>query len=215
MRRICLLILAAALTCALLAPTPAGAQATPPRKDGAYNMQLRPEVTAEQQGEFARLKRTRRAASVCAPAQPIAVSVFGAWHGSSGADSLVPYPNVITNEGNAWLPSSAWLPALFLAPCKGLYFFTISFVRDANYGPPQCAGGPGTEDDIVVYLTKNLGLPIGGAWAGEGDGKRATGTYSVVLRLNVNDLILSYVRSDGGPARCLASYNFTGFRISE
>ena len=45
---------------------------------------------------------------------------------------------------------------MFLVPCTGYYFFAVSFVKDSYY---YLGGSVGTQDDVMVYLTKN-GQPI-------------------------------------------------------
>ena len=135
---------------------------------------------------------------------PIAVSVYGSNHVTSGQDVVLTYPNVVTNEGGAWYGNST-----FIAPCKGLYFFSINFVKDSYYNN-------GTQDDVFIYLTKNgssAGLGVG-AWSGEGAGRRGTGAFSIILRLKPGDWIQTWVRSDGGYKRHVMSYNFTAHRIS-
>ena len=136
---------------------------------------------------------------------PIAVSVYGSNHVSGGSDTLLFYSNVVTNEGGAWNNNSA-----FIAPCNGLYFFSINFVKDSYYHN-------GTTDDVRIYLTKNLSTAnVGiGAWAGEGGGNRGTGAFSIILRLNGGDWIQTWAHSDGGPQRHISSYNFTAHRISD
>jgi hypothetical protein len=150
-------------------------------------------------------------------------SVSGTWHGSAGGDSVVPYTTVVTNVGQNWqVPVTSFPPNpgnYYMAPCDGQYFFAISFVRDSVY---NCGGAVGTRDDVNVYLvrypsqssTSIIINPIG-AWAGESlNAPRATGAYSVLPQLNTGDAIVSYVHSDGGPHRCLASYQLTGFRVA-
>jgi C1q-related factor len=94
----------------------------------------------------------------------------------------------------------------FIAPCGGLYFFSISFVKDAySYG--------GTTNDVQVEITRN-GIGKGYAWSGAGDGNRSTGTYSVSLLLEAGDYVQTVVSSDGGGAmRHLIRYNFTGHLV--
>jgi len=147
------------------------------------------------------------------PTAPIAFSVLGFNNISSGQDSVLAYgPSstsgiIITNEGPSWVA-----PTTFVAPCNGLYFFAISFIKDAfAFG--------GTEDDVNVYLTRTdlgnttLAIP-GSAWSGEGSGKRSTGAYSVAIRLIRGDVIRSWVHSDGNPTRHLSNFSLTGFRIA-
>jgi hypothetical protein len=122
--------------------------------------------------------------------------------------------------GNNWVPPTALnVGNYYLAPCDGLYFFAVTFVRDSYY---NCGGAVGTRDDVNVYLAKYAPPYISpptiinslGAWAGEANELRATGAYTVLLQLNTNDAVFSYVHSDGGPHRCLASYQLTGFRVA-
>lgn len=165
----------------------------------------KPQLTREQERQ---LKETvdRAQQVTCSPGPfpaPIAVSVYGNDHVTGGQDVLLTYKNVITNEGGAWSTNSA---SNFVPQCAGLYFFTISFVKDAYYYG-------GTTDDVVVYLTKN-GSQVGEAWSGEGAGMRGTGVYSVTLRLVQGDAVQTFVHSDGGLTRHLADYNFTGYRIA-
>lgn len=165
----------------------------------------KPQLTREQEKQLKESVDGAQRAS-CSPGPfplPIAVSVYGNNHFTSGQDVLLTYKNVITNEGGAWNPSIA---SHFVAPCAGLYFFTISFVKDAYYHG-------GTTDDVMVYLTKNVTTMVGEAYSGEGAGMRGTGVYSVTLRLAQGDAVQTFVHSDGGPMRHLAEYNFTGYRI--
>jgi hypothetical protein len=195
------------------APQAAG-QDTKPADARAAEFIVKPELAREQLTELANARR-QRARAPCTPTTKIAVSVHGEWHGTAGADVLIPYPNITTNISNV---SSVWFgQSFFVAPCGGLYFFTVSFVKDTYYN--TCGGNVGTTDDVMVYLTKYVGstptiIHSTGAWSGEGAGRRGTGVYSVALQLNQSDIITSWVHSDGGRHRCLASYHFTGFRIA-
>ena len=143
---------------------------------------------------------------------PIALSISGRWHRTAGQDVVLPYfvgqtaATPITNEGGAWMRPN------FIAPCDGLYLFTVEFVKDSYYFG-------GTTDDVSVYLTKTVGdgdpIYVGEAWSGEGAGRRGTGSYSVALRLDALDSVQTWVHSDGGPMRVLAYYSFTGYRIAD
>jgi hypothetical protein len=158
----------------------------------------------------------------CNPFTKSSFSVSGTWHGSAGGDSVVPYTTVVTNVGQNWqVPVASFPPNpgnYYMAPCDGQYFFAVTFVRDSYY---NCGGAVGTRDDVNVYLVRypsQSSTPIiinpSGAWAGEANELRATGAYSVLLTLNTGDAIVSYVHSDGGPPRCLGSYQLTGFRVA-
>lgn len=139
------------------------------------------------------------------PALPnIAVSVRGANHFSSGSDVLLNYPGPITTEGGAWPASS-----VFIAPCLGLYYFAVDFVKDTAYNG-------GSFDDVSIYIAKN-GVYIGYAWAGEMEPSnpydRSTGAYHVILRMKAGEYIETFVHSDGGVKRNIFNYNFSGHRI--
>jgi hypothetical protein len=143
------------------------------------------------------------AALPCAPA----VSVMGYKHVSEGPDRVLEYPVTITNEGGAWFKNS-----IFIAPCNGLYFFTIDIVRDSYYFPGT------SKDDIWVYLTKNGAVVPAKAWAGAADDIRQPGSCGVILRLKAGDAIQTWVRSEGvppvpHPKRCLGQYMLTIHRI--
>jgi C1q-related factor len=150
-----------------------------------------------------------RALVNCQPfPSPIAFSVSGTGHHTGGQDVVLDYSEIITNEPT---PGPWTVPNTFVAPCDGLYYFTVSFVKDAYYYG-------GTEDDVQVYL--KIMFPNGSiknlseAWSGEGAGRRGTGAYSVTIRLNRGSLVQTYVHSDGGLTRHLARFHFTGFRIA-
>ncbi len=146
---------------------------------------------------------------------PIALSVYGKTHISSGQDRWLTYPYIRTNEGSSgsgfggfgWNGSTQ-----FAAPCDGLYHLSISFVKDSYYLN-------GTTDDVNVYFIKlpatgSSGIRYGNAWSGEGDGRRGTGTDNIILRLNEGDNISTWVHSDGGPTRHLAYYSLNIHRIA-
>jgi hypothetical protein len=137
------------------------------------------------------------------PASGIVVfSAVGEHHVSSGGLTLLGYSGTYESVGGGWTPGGG----TFIAPCRGLYFFSISFVKDAYYYG-------GTTDDVYVTITRN-GVGKGYAWSGAGDGSRSTGTYSVSLLLEAGDYVQTFVSSDGGGAtRHLARYNFTGHLV--
>ncbi len=152
---------------------------------------------------------------------PIAVSVSGTQHRSGGQTIALDYDTVITNEGGAWVA-----PNQFVAPCAGLYLFTVSFVRDNYYFFPDTL-----PDDVFVSLYVNKGAPtsklLGSAWAGENSPfvingsrrfERMTGTYTVAIRLAEKDVVMSYVSSEKKTPtvelnRVLLAFHFTGVRI--
>jgi hypothetical protein len=203
------LALAAATICAVSQEVRPVGQEMKPDADRARELAFKPELTREQSAELARLRNRRAACPGLFPNPTIAVSVAGQWLGTGGADTILNYATVITNVGGSPAP---WIGgSIFLAPCPGHYFFTVSFVKDTYY---PCSANGGTQDDVSIYLTRNGSL-IGpnAAWSGEGAGRRGTGAFGVAVRLNQNDAVQSWVHSDGGQHRCLAAYNFTGFRI--
>jgi hypothetical protein len=197
------------LAVATIIPVTATGQEVRPDTQRARETNFNPVLSPEQTAQLNALSNRLAACPGQFPNPTIAVSVAGQWLGTGGADTILNYPTVITNVGGAPAPWTA--NSVFLAPCAGYYFFTVSFVKDSYYA---CSGSVGTQDDVAVYLTRN-GQLIGpnGAWSGEGTGRRGTGAIGVAVRLNQNDAVQSWVRSDGGFHRCLAAYNFTGFRI--
>ncbi len=126
-------------------------------------------------------------------------------HVSAGNEVLLHYPDEHT--------SGLLGQALFVAPCDGLYFFSISFIKDAYYYSA-------TTDDVYVVIRQN-GVYKGRAWSGEGAGYRGTGAYSVVLELTAGDWIQTFAHSDGWPwptggkTRHLMEHNFSGFLIAD
>ena len=147
---------------------------------------------------------------------PIAVSATGHWKHSCCSPIILDYDNTLTNEGNAWFGNSMFKP-----PCGGLYYFSISFVTDSYYP------AAGSLDDVSIKLSHN-GIYVGEAWAGEvwpmqigGTTRtdRRCGVYNVILRLNPNEEILTWVSSDGYPnqqyPRTIAYYNFSAYRIGD
>jgi C1q-related factor len=218
----CLRAVGAAIALALVTIVPAtGQEARPtgqevrPDAERAREMVFKPELSQEQTAQLATLRKKKLACPGQFPTPTIAVSVAGNWLGNGGTDTILNYSTVITNVGGAWIASS-----VFLAPCTGHYFFTVSFVKDTYY---SCGGQVGTQDDVAVYLTRSSSTGVqvigpawtNGAWSGEDAGRRGTGAFGVAVRLNQNDAVQSWVHSDGGRHRCLAAYNFTGFRIGK
>ncbi len=139
--------------------------------------------------------------TTCPSSGIVAFSVVGSEHVSSGAATLLGYAGTYTNVGGGWTAGGG----TFVAPCRGLYFFSISFVKDAYYYG-------GTTDDVYVFLYRN-GTHRGYAWSGEGDGYRSTGTYSIALLLDAGDYVQTFASSDGGYTRHLSRYSFTGHLV--
>ena len=134
----------------------------------------------------------------------IAFSVSGANHVSEGAATLLGYSSTFTNEGGGWTNGGG----TFAAPCAGLYFFTVSFVKDAfQYG--------GTKNDVFVYIYQN-GVVKGFAWSGQSnDTDRTVGTYSVSLVLEKGDYVQTFVSSASGVKRHLIKFDFTGHMVRQ
>lgn len=172
------------------------------------DLQLNPQPSPEMLSQFGNIKAPPPGCG--SPILAIGFSVWDQQYGTSGADVVLPYNHVVTNQTYGGWPNIA-NASIFTVPCAGFYVFTISFVKDA-FG--LCGGTLGTTDDVTMYLTKN-GTPVGGAqaWAGESNAKRAAGVFSVLLHLVPQDQVVSWVHSDGGFFRCMASYNLTGYRV--
>ncbi|MDC0711284.1 fibrinogen-like YCDxxxxGGGW domain-containing protein [Stigmatella sp. ncwal1] len=139
--------------------------------------------------------------SGCPASGIVGFSVVGSGHVSSGEPTLLGYSGTYQNVGGGWIQGGG----TFIAPCPGLYSFSVSFVKDAYYSA-------GTTDDVFVHIKQN-GIDKGYAWSGEGAGYRDTGAYSVVLLLQDGDYIQTFVSSDGSSTRHLARYNFTGHLV--
>lgn len=144
-----------------------------------------------------------RVAAPCPPDYRVAFTALGNTHVSAAGLTLLGYGTTITNVGGGWIPGGG----SFVAPCRGVYSFTSTFVKDSYYWG-------GTIDDVHIVMTKN-GSSVGFAWSGEGAGRRGTGTHTVHLLLNIGDVIQTYASSDGGVLRHLSLYEFTGALIRE
>jgi len=168
-------------------------------------------LTPEQIAQIPQLPQTPS----CTPG--VAISARGNAFGTSGADHVLTYPTNDTNEGGAWIGNTI---LEISGACSGLYHLEVQFEKDSFY--TNCNGSPGplgTQDDVSIYF-RNLSLPgfpvLGsqaGAWSGEGDGRRGTGAYGLVVRLHAGDTVSTWVHSDGGYFRCLAVYTFAAYRI--
>jgi C1q-related factor len=131
----------------------------------------------------------------------VAFSATGINHVSAGSLTLLGYSTTYTNEGGGWIQGGG----TFIAPCTGLYSFTISFTKDAfAYG--------GTMGDVAVYIAQN-GCNKGYAFSGHGSGQRGTGSYTVVLYLEGGDYVQSFVGSGNEAKRHLVVHNFTGHLV--
>lgn len=133
----------------------------------------------------------------------VAFSVTGVHHVSQGGATLLGYQTTHTNLGGGWMPGGG----TFIAPCAGLYSFSVSFVKDPYYYG-------GTSDDVFVHIAHN-GVYKGYAWSGyDSVQNRNTGAYTVALFMNAGDYVQTYTASDdGGVRRHLDQYNFTGFMV--
>lgn len=132
----------------------------------------------------------------------VAFSVTGSGHVSQGGATLLGYQTTYTNLGGGWVSGGG----TFIAPCTGLYSFTISFNKDPfNQG--------GTPDDVYIYIAHN-GVYKGFAWSGQDEVKnRNSGAYTVALFLNAGDYIQTYTGSDAGRLRNIHVFNFTGVLV--
>jgi hypothetical protein len=138
----------------------------------------------------------------CPSSGMVAFSVTGASHVSQGGAILLGYQTTYTNLGGGWVNGGG----TFIAPCTGLYSFTVSFVKDSYYYG-------GLPDDVYVYVAHN-GVYKGSAWSGEDSVQnRNTGAYTVALFMSAGDYIQTYVESDSGRMRHLFQFNFTGYMV--
>ncbi len=139
----------------------------------------------------------------CPESGIVAFSVSGGGHVSEGGLVLLSYPTTHTQEGGGWAAGGG----TFVAPCTGLYFFNVSFVKDAyHYGA--------TANDVSVHVLKN-GENKGRAMSGQGHVDRDTGVYSVTLFLTQGDYVQTFASSDGNLKRHLLEYNFTGHLVKQ
>lgn len=139
----------------------------------------------------------------CPESGIVAFSVSGSGHVSEGGLVLLSYATAHTQEGGGWAPGGG----TFVAPCTGLYFFNVSFVKDAyHYGA--------TASDVFVHVLKN-GTGKGRAMSGQGHVDRDTGAYSVTLFLNQGDYVQTFVSSHGNMKRHLLEYNFSGHLVRQ
>lgn len=143
------------------------------------------------------------AAASCPDSGLVAFSVSGTGHISQGGLALLGYPTIHTLEGGGWAAGGG----TFIAPCAGVYFFNVSFVKDAYYHGA-------TADDVFVHVLKN-GVDKGRATSGQGNVDRGTGTYSVTLFLKQGDHVQTFVSSDGDAKRHLLEFNFTGHLVKQ
>ena len=129
---------------------------------------------------------------------PIAFTGRCTEHVSSSSKALITYNRTL-------LESEYWDGTRFTAPKDGVYFFSISFVKDAYYHD-------GHEDDVYVHLYKNS-ESMGYAWSGQGTGKRGTGALSLTLYLQQNDVITTKSDDDSSitDKRHISEAYITGF----
>lgn len=130
----------------------------------------------------------------------VAFSAEGLRHLSEGDPALLKYNPPVTDTAGCLCNETT-----FRAPTDGVYVFLLSFVKDALYHD-------GTKDDVRMRLRLN-GKDLGAAWAGETEGNRSTGAYTVVLSLKAGDELQTFAESDEGRKRHLFEPCWTGFRI--
>ncbi len=141
--------------------------------------------------------------SNCPTSGIVAFSVTGTNHISQGGLTLLGYQTTYTNEGGGWTPGGA----TFLAPCSGLYVFTVSLVRSASTASAT------TFSDVYISIYLN-GVSKGFAWAGAAtDVTRTAGAYTVTLLLQQGDAVQTFVSSAGSAKRHLSKYDFTGYLV--
>lgn len=159
--------------------------------------------------DYARLDPTlkRMSKSALNPACPasgiVAFSVVGTQHISQGGATILGYSGTYSNTGDGWTPGGS----TFIAPCAGLYVFTVSIVKTYSTSTGS------TASDVYMYIYQN-GISKGYAWAGAAaDVARTTGTFTVALPLNEGDYIQTFTNSAGGAKRLLSKYDFTGYLV--
>lgn len=181
------------LTCLMVALLQGDARAAEPRKPvDVPNYRL---VDASISSAF-------QTAISCPSTGIVAFSATGGGHVSQGGAILLGYQTTYTNLGGGWVNGGG----TFIAPCTGLYSFTVSFVKDPYYYG-------GTADDVFVYVAHN-GIYKGYAWSGEDSVQnRNTGVYTVALFMTAGDYVQTYADSDSGRMRYLAQFNFTGYMV--
>lgn len=139
----------------------------------------------------------------CPESGLVAFSVSGSGHVSEGGLALLSYPTTYTQVGGGWGAGGG----TFVAPCTGLYFFNLSFVKDAYYHGA-------TAHDVSVHILRN-GEHKGRALSGQGHVDRDTGVYGVTLFLQQGDYVQTFVASEGSLKRHLLEYNFSGHLVRQ
>lgn len=150
----------------------------------------------------ASLKTAVHTTAACPSTGMVAFSVTGTGHVSQGGDTLLGYQNTYTSLGGGWVHGGG----TFIAPCTGLYSFTVSFVKDPYYYE-------GTYDDVFVHVAHN-GIYKGHAWSGTTTALgRSTGTYTVALFMHAGDYLQTFAASQNGRKRHLGQFNLTGYMV--
>jgi hypothetical protein len=135
----------------------------------------------------------------------VAFSAFQPSHTSFSNHDVVDFSNTLLSVGGGWNGTT------FTAPATGIYYFSLGFVRDSYYQG-------GTQDDVFLFLVHN-NVDVGYAWAGESDwneadAKRMTGAFSILLDLQVGDIVKAASGSDGGTNRHMMNVFLNGVRVS-
>jgi hypothetical protein len=160
------------------------------------------QVIPNYQREDPTLRSNFQGTAPCPSTGIVAFSVTGGPHISQGGYTLLGYEGTYTNLGGGWVPGGG----SFIAPCTGLYSFTVSFVKDPYYDGA-------TLNDVYVSVMHN-GVSKGYAWAGATTTTaRETGTYTVAVFMNAGDYVQTYVSSDGGAKRRIGRFNLTGYLV--
>ncbi|HAP58712.1 MAG TPA: hypothetical protein DCR93_04100 [Cytophagales bacterium] len=132
--------------------------------------------------------------------QHVALSVYGTHHISSGSIQRVIYATTHLLE------NCEWDGGILTVTQPGIYSMALGFTRDAH-------SNGGTDNDIYMRFRID-GQPITGvAWAGEGDGRRATASYSILRRLKPGQQVDTIFDSDAGLKRFIQTYYLTIFRL--
>jgi C1q domain len=123
---------------------------------------------------------------------------------STGADSVIQFDQIVTNEGGGWKSTKN----AFVTPCSGLYRISIAFIKDSFGGE--------TLDDVTLYVTRNaVDANIPKALGGQ-ELKRVQASSEGLVRLDRGDLLQVWVRSyplGNGESRHLLNVAFSALRV--
>lgn len=123
---------------------------------------------------------------------------------STGADSMIAFDQIVTNEGRGWKLAKNG----FVTPCSGLYRISIAFIKDSRETD--------TSNDVTLYVTRNgegLGVPKA---LGAENLKRVQVSSEGIVRLHHGDFVQVWVRSyplGNGEPRHLLNVAFSALRV--